>query len=146
MNTNTLSRTTRPHLSLNVSDVTRSVDFYTRLFGSEPTRLRHDYAKFEPESPALNFSMLQSARPIARGGALSHLGIEVPGPADVAAARARLVAAGLEVRDEPDVTCCYAKQAKLWVSDPDGNEWEVFTVLAESAERDGPGAGTACCA
>lgn len=142
----------KPHLSLNVRDVDAAVDFYRALFGVAPVKHYHDettvhsvlrddtgtdsrqtrtgYAKFDLDVPALNFVLNQmpGTRFEARG-TLSHLGLQVDSTEDVIALRERISAAGLAPRDEMAVSCCYARQDKFWVADPDGNEWEVFTVL-----------------
>jgi catechol 2,3-dioxygenase-like lactoylglutathione lyase family enzyme len=135
----------KAHISLNVSNVGQSVDFYRRFFGVEPVKLKDDYAKFDLAAPALNFTMNQRT-PAQDGehGRLSHLGIQVEGHEQVAAARQRLLDAGMLSLDEEDTVCCYARQDKVWATDPDGNQWEVFFVMeadvdAASFESD------ACC-
>ncbi len=128
----------RPHLALTVSSVERAIPFYAALFGAAPEKVRPGYAKFSVTDPALNFTLNEGER--AGLGALNHAGIQVAATADVLAARERLVAAGLDVVDERETTCCYALQDKLWVRDPDGTPWEVF---ATHGDADEPGA---CCA
>jgi catechol 2,3-dioxygenase-like lactoylglutathione lyase family enzyme len=115
----------RPHLALNVSDVERSVPFYAALFGAEPEKVRPGYAKFAVADPALNFTLNES--PSTELGAFNHAGIEVADTDAVLAAKERLVEAGLAAFEEMDTTCCYARQDKIWVRDPDGTPWEVFT-------------------
>ena len=135
----------KPHVSLNVTDVTRSVAFYRTFFGVEPVKLKADYAKFDLVEPPLNLTMNQR-RPSEAGehGRLSHLGIQVEGHEGVAAARERLAAAGMISLDEEDTVCCYARQDKVWATDPDGNAWEVFFVI--EADVDAPDfQGDACC-
>ena len=138
----------RPHLSLTVSDVDRSIEFYRALFGIEPSKVRPGYAKFEVPEPALNFTLNEGERN-GELGAFNHAGIQVASTDDVLRARARLVEAGLATFDEMDTTCCYAKQDKIWVTAPDGESWEVFVTHAESDEhatsvaRDGD--QIACC-
>jgi len=135
--------TTRTHISLLATDIERSVAFYRALFDTDPIKERGDYAKFAIANPPLNFSLNRTSS-ISAGGALSHLGIELDSTAEVEAARSRIAAAGLEIRNEDEVTCCYSVQDKVWARDPDGNEWEFFHVLADSETRDGPGKN-ACC-
>jgi catechol 2,3-dioxygenase-like lactoylglutathione lyase family enzyme len=126
----------RPHLALTVSDVDRSIPFYRALLGIDPAKVRHDYAKFEVEEPALNLT-LNAGEPGASLGALNHAGIQVSSTDEVLAARDRLTAGGLATFDERDTTCCYARQDKVWVHDPDGTPWEVFATLEDSeAEGD----------
>lgn len=120
----------KPHLAINVSDVEASIEFYRKMFGIEPSKVRTGYAKFDVESPGLNFTLNQV--PFQGRGALSHLGIQVGGTDDVNAIRNTWEAKGLIPRDEKQTTCCYALQDKAWVTDPDGNEWEVFAVLQDN--------------
>ena len=122
----------RPHLALTVTDVERSIPFYEALLGAAPAKVRDDYAKFEVADPALNLTLNRGER---NGdlGAFNHAGIQVESTDDVLAARLRLQKAGLATFDEMDTTCCYAKQDKIWVHDPDGTPWEVFTVLDDAA-------------
>ena len=115
------------HLALNVSDVARSVDFYRAVFGVEPVKSKPGYAKFDISEPALNLTLNQD-NALTAHGALNHLGVEVPSTTEVLAARERLQKAGLVTFDEMNVDCCFALQDKTWITDPDGNRWEVFTV------------------
>lgn len=131
MNINTL----KAHLAINVKDVETSIEFYKKMLGIEPSKVRTGYAKFDVQNPPLNFTLNQV--PFETRGALSHLGIQVASTADVLAMREHWAAQGLATHDEIDTNCCYAIQDKTWVHDPDGNEWEVFVVkednLAETA-------------
>jgi catechol 2,3-dioxygenase-like lactoylglutathione lyase family enzyme len=146
-----LSAVRKPQVSLNVRDVDASVAFYRALFGTAPAkhyrdgttvhsilqddtggdsrRARSGYAKFDLDAPALNFVLNEMPGHAQAYGALSHLGLQVDTTDDVLAIRGRVEAAGLVPRDELGVNCCYARQDKFWLADPDGNEWEVFTVL-----------------
>lgn len=134
----------RPHLALTVTDVQRSIPFYRALFGAEPSKVKPGYAKFEVDDPALNFTLNEGQRDEL--GALNHVGIQVSSTDDVLAARLRLRKEGLEPSDEMDTTCCYARQDKIWVSDPDGTPWEVFTTHEDVAEIERVSQGTpACC-
>jgi catechol 2,3-dioxygenase-like lactoylglutathione lyase family enzyme len=136
----------RVQLALNVSDVDAAVEFYSRLFGVGPAKRRPGYANFAIEEPALKLVLIENAEAPAT---LNHLGVEVGSAADVAATQGRLAGEGLETTSEEGVSCCYAVQDKVWVSDPDGAPWEIYTVLADgetmgrSAVGDG---GDACCA
>ncbi len=133
----------RPHLALTVSDVERSIPFYEALFGIAPEKVRPGYAKFSVAEPALNFTLNAGERGEALG-AFNHAGIQVASTDDVLAARLRLKRAGLATFDEMDTTCCYARQDKIWVRDPDGTPWEVF-VTHEDVEEPAEASG-ACCA
>lgn len=131
----------KPHVSINVSNVTASVEFYKKLFGIEPAKVRTGYAKFDVQNPPLNLAMNEA--PVKDRGALSHLGLQVSSTADVLAIRERWIEAGLTTRDEEKTSCCYAVQDKSWVQDPDGNAWEVFVVLEDNLPETAE--ATACC-
>ena len=137
----------KAHVAIFVRDLGRSLDFYRRLFGIEPVKVRTGYAKFDVASPPLNFTLNQSENP--GRGALSHLGIQVDSTQAVLAVRQQWVERGLLPRDEMQTTCCYAVQDKAWVSDPEGNEWEVFAVLQdhlpETINREGSCCEPTCC-
>src|SRR5882672_3375598 len=120
----------KAHLALNVHNVKRSVEFYGRMLGIEPSKVRTGYAKFDVQNPPLNLTLNEIA--FNDGGALSHLGIQVASTDDVLAMREQWVQSGLVTRDEMQTNCCYATQDKTWVRDPDGNEWEVFVVLKDN--------------
>jgi catechol 2,3-dioxygenase-like lactoylglutathione lyase family enzyme len=130
MTTNTAINILKPHLAINVRDVQTSIEFYKKMFGIEPSKVRTGYAKFDVQGPALNFTLHQV--PFNERGALSHLGIQVASTDDVIAMRTRWEDRGLAPRDELQTSCCYALQDKAWVNDPDGNEWEVFVVLEDN--------------
>jgi catechol 2,3-dioxygenase-like lactoylglutathione lyase family enzyme len=122
--------TLKAHLAINVTDVEQSIDFYKKMFGIDPSKVRTGYAKFDVQNPPLNFTLNQV--PFEGAGALSHLGIQVAGSEDVVAMKTRWEEQGLVPREELQTTCCYALQDKAWVNDPDGNEWEVFVVLEDN--------------
>src|SRR5213079_709768 len=107
----------KAHLAINVRNVEQSLEFYRKLFGIEPSKVRAGYAKFDVQNPALNFTLNEGA--INSGGALSHLGIQVRSTEDVLATREKWNEAGLLTRDEMQTNCCYATQDKTWVRDPD---------------------------
>ena len=140
----------RVQLALNVSDVDAAVAFYSKLFGAEPAKRRPGYANFAIADPPLKLVLLESAdaRDSGTAGALNHLGVEVASTDEVSEATGRLAAAGLATAPEENTTCCYAVQDKVWVTDPDGAPWEVYTVLADApAEVQTPGrvGDSACC-
>jgi catechol 2,3-dioxygenase-like lactoylglutathione lyase family enzyme len=123
----------RFHLSLNVSDLGKAVAFYRTLFGIEPAKLRPDYAKFEPDSPPLVLSLEPTPRAV--GGPLNHVGVRMPDAKSLVAVQARLEAAGVRCQREEGVECCYAKQTKFWLHDPDGTLWEMYTLEEDIAHR-----------
>ena len=128
----------RIQLALNVSDLDEAVDFYSKLFATEPAKRRPGYANFAVESPPLKLVLIENP---GATGRLNHLGVEVETPAEVAAATSRLRGEGLDTASEENVTCCYAVQDKVWTTDPDGVAWEYYVVLADSVV----GEGEACC-
>jgi catechol 2,3-dioxygenase-like lactoylglutathione lyase family enzyme len=145
----------RVQLALNVSDIDQAVGFYSKLLGVEPAKRRPGYANFAVTEPPLKLVLIEN--PDGRGegtpAALNHLGIEVESTDAVQAAAARLRDEGLETTVQDEVTCCYAVQDKVWVKDPDGAPWEVYTVLADAPDETSIGCGTgdpetsacACC-
>ncbi|HJZ83376.1 MAG TPA: ArsI/CadI family heavy metal resistance metalloenzyme [Pyrinomonadaceae bacterium] len=126
----------KAHLAINVRNVAQSIEFYRKLFGIEPSKVRTGYAKFDVQNPPLNLTLNEGA--VNSRGALSHLGIQVSSTADVLATRQHWRDAGLLTRDEMQTSCCYAVQDKTWARDPDGNEWEVFVVLQDNLAETSP--------
>lgn len=118
---------TKAHVSLNVSDLPRAVDFYRTFLGIAPARHEKDYAKFEHDSLVLSLEPLYHRA----ADSFNHLGLRVSAPADVASVQERLRAAGMHVEREDDVECCYSRQTKLWLADPDKNLWEVYALTGE---------------
>lgn len=118
------------HVGMNVTNLEKSLEFYTKLFGQGPFKVKSDYAKFLLEDPALNFTL--NLRSEVSGNQVGHFGFQVQDPAMVQHHLTRLASLGLETREEPNVTCCYAVQDKFWVHDPDGNEWEFFFTRSQS--------------
>ncbi|MBW4514785.1 MAG: VOC family protein [Timaviella obliquedivisa GSE-PSE-MK23-08B] len=130
----------RLQLALNVSNIDTAVDFYSKLFSTEPSKRRPGYANFAIAEPPLKLVLFENP---GATGKLNHLGIEVESSEKVIEAGDRLKQANLNVKAEPQTTCCYALQDKVWVSDPDGDDWEVYTVLKDSATFARGGAETA---
>lgn len=132
----------KAHVALNVKSVPESVAFYRKMLGIEPCKVRTGYAKFDLADPPLNFSLNEV--PFHERGALSHLGIQVSSTEDVVAMREYWTRQGLDLRDEMKTECCYALQDKVWVHDPDGNEWEVFVVLQDNLPEKAINERTCC--
>jgi len=144
----------RFHVHAHVADLQASVDFYSKLFGTGPTRVESDYAKWMLEDPRINFAIS------TRGGrpGVDHLGIQTDDAEELAELKARAAAADLATQDEGQTTCCYARSEKHWVTDPQGIAWEHFHTLADIpvfSERDAaaaaalpssPASASACCA
>lgn len=133
----------KPHVSLNISNIEASVAFYEKVFGVPAFKRRPGYAKFDLQTPSLNLSMVEAPR---TGLNASHFGIQVASSEDVAAAWARFKQAGLPTRTEENTSCCYALQDKVWVQDPDGNEWEVFVVKGDTDTMHDEPKQVGCCA
>jgi catechol 2,3-dioxygenase-like lactoylglutathione lyase family enzyme len=133
----------RIQLALNVSNLDESIAFYSQLFGVEPAKRRPGYANFAVAEPPLKLVLIENA---PKAGTLNHLGVEVKTSAEVTAAEHRLQAKGLKTKTENQVSCCYAVQDKVWVSDPDNSPWEIYTVLDDSGTfgRTQPNASTVC--
>lgn len=120
----------RVQLALNVDDLQESVAFYSRLFGTEPAKVRPGYANFAVAEPPLKLVLIENP---GQGGSVNHLGVEVADTETVDAEQTRLGEVGLASVDERDTTCCYAKQDKFWVEGaPNGERWEIYTVLEDS--------------
>jgi catechol 2,3-dioxygenase-like lactoylglutathione lyase family enzyme len=117
----------RVQLSINVSDLAAAVSFYSRLLGTEPAKLRPSYANFAADDPPLKLVLNSPGN--GAGGTINHLGVEASSTEDVVQAEARLKTSGLCPVPEPDAICCYARQNKTWVHDPDNVAWEYYTVL-----------------
>jgi catechol 2,3-dioxygenase-like lactoylglutathione lyase family enzyme len=119
----------RVQLALNVSDLDEAVAFYSKLFATEPAKIRPGYANFAVAEPPLKLILIEG---VGEPGSLNHLGVEVEDTDAVRATNARLSGEGLATATEDEVTCCYAVQDKVWVDAPDGEPWEVYTVLADA--------------
>ena len=119
----------RVQLALNVADLDAALRFYSKLFATEPAKVRPGYANFAIADPPLKLVLIEGPGP---GGTLNHLGVEVTSTDEVGAAERRLASEGLSTAVEDQVTCCYAVQDKVWVDGPDGEPWEIYTVLADA--------------
>src|ERR1700760_490514 len=127
----------RLQLALNVNDIDQPAPFYPKLSGTEPAKVRPGYANFAIAEPPLKLVLLENP---GQGGSLNHLGVEVTDTDAVEAEQARLAEAGLAAVEERDTTCCYARQDKFWVKGaPNGERWEIYTVLQDSAPFWGDG-------
>jgi predicted enzyme related to lactoylglutathione lyase len=139
----------RVQLALNVSDLDAAIEFYSKLFGTTPAKTRPGYANFAIAEPPLKLVLIEGS---GVPGSLNHLGVEVGSTDDVTAAQTRLTGEGLACATEDQVECCYALQDKVWVDAPDGEPWEIYTVLADVEHVAGqlrtvePGADAMCCA
>lgn len=120
----------RVQLALNVSDLDEAIGFYSKLFATEPAKVRPGYANFAVADPPLKLVLIEDASQTP--GTLNHLGVEVASTEEVAAAQARLSDEGLPTAVEENTSCCYAVQDKVWVDGPGGEPWEIYAVLADT--------------
>ena len=139
----------RVQLALNVDDLDAAVDFYSKLFATQPAKRREGYANFAVANPPLKLVLFEQP---GQGGTINHLGVEVESSELVGQAQARLAGEGLATATEDGVACCFARQDKVWVDGPSGEPWEIYTVL-EDVEMPGgqlrtvdPDTGAVCCA
>ncbi len=139
----------RVQLALNVDDLDRAVDFYSKLFETTPAKRRPGYANFAIENPPLKLVLFEQP---GKGGTINHLGVEVESTELVGAAQARLATQGMATATEDGVACCHARQDKVWVDGPSGEPWEIYTVLDDVEMPGGqlrtvdPETGAVCCA
>jgi catechol 2,3-dioxygenase-like lactoylglutathione lyase family enzyme len=148
----------RVQLALRVADLEGSVAFYSKLFGAEPAKRRPGYANFAIAEPPLKLVLIEGT--VGEPTRMDHLGVEVQTTGEVAAATARLAAAGLATATEQDTACCYAVQDKVWVTGPGDEPWEVYVVkgdadvldkatdsvcCAPAGDATAPSAASACC-
>ncbi len=133
----------RVQLALNVSDIDAAVDFYSKLFGTEPAKVRPGYANFAIGDPPLKLVLIEDANQTP--GTINHLGVEVASTDEVIAAQNRLTADGLTTAFESQTSCCYAVQDKVWVHGPGGEPWEIYAVLADAPIESGAAGDGTCC-
>lgn len=133
----------RFHTSLPVNDIDQSIAFYRILFQSDPVKVKSDYAKFLPEGGGLNISFHTNPEGVKKLSSL-HLGFELPDKAALDQVHGRLEDAGLISAERDTSICCYARQDKFWVTDPNGFEWELYYLLEDTELKIEP--TTACCA
>ena len=119
----------RVQLALNVDNLDEAVSFYSRLFNTQPAKLKDGYANFAVDQPPLKLVLLENP---GRGGTINHLGVEVESSDKVHEEIARLADEGMITDQEIGTTCCFATQDKVWVNGPAGERWEIYTVLADS--------------
>jgi predicted enzyme related to lactoylglutathione lyase len=135
----------RVQLALNVSDIDGAVEFYSKLFATEPAKVRADYANFEVADPPLKLVLIKNTDQTP--GTLNHLGVEVMSTEEVTAAQGRLAKEGLATALEEETSCCYAVQNKVWVDGAGGQPWEIYTVLADGETLGSSDTGESrCCA
>ncbi len=132
------------HISITVSDLSEGISFYKSFLGADPVKVEPGYAKFLPDFAPLNLAIQTAGNHTSEKSSVSHFGIQVEDQDTVMTHLSRIKAGGLEVLEEMNVDCCYANQDKFWVSDPEGNRWEIY-VLNRDVDTMGHSAATACC-
>lgn len=128
----------RLQLALNVDDLDAAVDFYSKMFGTEPRKVKPGYANFAIAEPPLKLVLFEGAEPT---GSINHLGVEVMSTDEVTAAEKRLTGAGLDTTGVSDTVCCYSEKTETWLEGPDGTRWEWYVAVADIEHPD-----SACCA
>lgn len=141
----------RLQLALNVTDLDQAVAFYSKLFATEPYKIKPGYANWEIADPPLKLVVFE--RPDAEPGSLNHLGVETESADEVVAAEQRLSAAGLATSGIDDTICCFAEKVETWVEGPDGERWEWYVKQADHESQlenvivsDRAAEATTCCA
>lgn len=129
----------RVHVHLSVADLDASREFYEKFLGVAPVKVKADMVKFAPDFAPINLALSPVRRDMGTGRALNHLGVEVESNDAVMRHLNRAKAAGIAVREQLNVTCCYANQSKFWITDPDGVEWEIYHVNYDTVEKHGGG-------
>ena len=134
----------RLQLALDVTDLDEAVDFYSKMFGAEPAKVRPGYANFAIEDPPLKLVLFEGPT----GGTVNHLGVETETAAEVTAAEARLTDSGLETTGVDDTVCCYAEKTETWVQGPDETRWEWYVKRADADQLESVVVGddgSVCC-
>lgn len=119
----------RLQLAIDVSDLDEAIDFYSKMFATEPAKVKPGYANFAIEQPPLKLVLFENA---AGGGTINHLGVEVETAAEVSAAEARLSGDGIETTGVDDTICCFAEKTETWVTGPDDTRWEWYVKTSEA--------------
>ena len=135
----------RLQLALNVSDLDKAVDFYTRMFGVEPAKTRPGYANFAVADPPLKLVLFEGQ---GEPGSINHLGVEADTADEVVAAEARLTAADLATTGVADTECCYAQKTETWLTGPDDARWEWYVKTGDTDQLANiviGSSGTTCC-
>ena len=131
---NTKSQFPRTHIGYGVKNITETIEFYTKFFQTSPVKVKSDYAKFILEEPSLNISFTQRSQPVQPD--YVHFGLEINDQEQLKQQLGNALKHNLPVDEEKEVDCCYAKQDKFWVTDPDGYRWEVFIFKHDTEKQD----------
>lgn len=134
----------RMHIHLGVKNINESVKFYNALFGTEPAKLKPDYAKWMLEDPRINFAISTRAGKVG----VDHMGLQVDDASELNVLREQMSAANISTHSDGETTCCYAKSEKSWVEDPNGVAWEAYHTMEDAqifSGSDKSSEGSACC-
>jgi len=123
----------RLHMALNVRDIERSIAFYEALFETGPDKVREGYARFDLDRPPVVLT-LNARDKVREGRRLDHVGIRITDEAELERHLSRLKEFGCWIREQRDIICCHARQAKFWAKDPDGLEWEFYILVDDAPE------------
>ncbi len=136
----------RMHVSLYVSNLQNSINFYNAFFGRQPVKIKPKYAKYILDQPSLIISFVENKERVQSN--FGHLGFQVESLEDLNTILRYAEQSNLVSKTEIGTNCCYAKQDKFWANDPDGIQWEVY-YFHEDAEFNDPHYSmeeeTACC-
>lgn len=138
----------RLQLALNVDDLQKAIDFYSKLFGSAPAKVKPGYANWAIEDPPLKLVIFEGA---GEHGTINHLGVETDSADEVVAADRRLREAGLDTTGIDETQCCFAEKTETWVDGVDGHKWEFYVKHADVEQfvnvslRAKPAGGGSCC-
>ncbi len=134
----------RLQLAINVNDLAASIEFFSRVFATEPAKVKAGYANFAIADPPLKLVLFEAS---GQGGTINHLGVETETAHEVVEAEQRFTGAGVATTGIADTQCCYAEKTETWVSDPDGTKWEWYVKHAdtEQFENVSVGDGPVCC-
>ena len=119
----------RLQLAMNVSNLDEAIDFYSRMFGAQPAKVKPGYANWAIENPPLKLVLFEAP---GEGGTINHLGVETETATEVVEAEARLSETGLATTGVDDTVCCYAEKTETWVHAPDDLRWEWYVKTGEA--------------
>lgn len=117
----------RLHVHLSVENLQQNIDFYSTLFGCEPTVQHEDYAKWMLDDPRVNFAISNRSKHLG----LDHFGIQAGGEQELQTIKCQLDATQAPIKEQTGAACCYTKSDKYWVTDPQGIAWESFHSLSD---------------
>jgi len=136
----------RMHVSLYVSNLAATVNFYNTFFNKQAEKIEKGYAKYILDQPSLIISFVENPARVHQG--FGHLGIQVETKEEMERHLATAREQNIVRREETGTACCYAVQDKFWVEDPDGYEWEIYYFHRDVSFNDPhyeDGSSDVCC-